>query len=840
MAITAAQLAVKVSADTGDAEGGLSKFGKLVGGVGIAAGATAIGIGVAAVKMAGDFQAGMTSLVTGAGESQKNIGMVSDAVLKMAVDTGTSTSQLTSGLYMIESAGYHGAAGLTVLKAAAEGAKVGNADLGTVADATTTILKDYPGVMGGATGAVNTLIATVANGKTHMQDLAGAMSQVLPTASAAGVGLNDVMGAMATMTGEGVPAANAATYLRQTIIALEAPSGAGAKALKSIGMSAQSVQDDIKSRGLPQTLADITEAVGKKFPVGSAAYVEALKNISGGSKSMQGILDLTGDHLKDFRDNTGKVADAANKSKDGIAHWSDVQNDFNFKMDRAREVVETLMISLGQHLLPVIGALVGWFTNMLPGAISFVTGAFQKVSGAVQNVIQFFQNTGPAATAVKLVLGIVAGAMLGMAASAVPAMIAGLAASVTAFGAQTVAAGAAAIATLAAAAPFLLVGAAIGAVIGVIILIVSHFKDIQAGLQNLQTGIRNMVENVLELLSHIPGPVGDMARSVLDGMKIADDGVKMHTLSMQVAADQHTAAMAMKAAANTDKLRQEVLKQLQNTKDPAIRHALEMKLGFLTHQEQMEKGAAASAEKLATEHAASMKKLADDAKARAADAKLGVLGHIGQMVDGVLGTIGGAAKKILDAETWPFRTAWDWIRNFASTLTSFLHNVWTTITNDAGNVLHGLVAIAQAVGGAIGGAFKGGINLIIGAIDGFISLIDKIQIHIPSVGVGPVHTPSFDWDGLKIPQIPYLDTGGDVQESGLAVIHTGERVLPAGAARSASVLPLPAGGVPGLASGSANGQDIYVTLKLNEYVFGQAVARILPGAIRNATGTRSF
>ena len=52
--------------------------------------------------------------------------------------------------------------------------------------------------------AVNTLIATVANGKTHMEDLASSLSQVLPTASSAKVGLNDVMGAMATMTGEGV------------------------------------------------------------------------------------------------------------------------------------------------------------------------------------------------------------------------------------------------------------------------------------------------------------------------------------------------------------------------------------------------------------------------------------------------------------------------------------------------------------------------------------------------------------------------------------------------------------------------------------------------------------
>src|SRR5579859_1931727 len=307
MAATVAQLAVAISAKTGQAESGLSKVGKLFGGIpGVASLAAlgtvvgVVGIGVAVTKMAGDFQAGMTSLVTGAGESSSNIKLVSDGILKMAVDTGTSTQQLTDGMYMIESAGFHGKAGLDVLRAAAEGAKVGNADLGVVADATTTILKDFGGTGITASGAVNELIATVANGKTHMADLAASLSQILPTASAAGIGLKDVMGAMATMTGEGVPAADAATYLRQTMIALEAPSAGTVKALKAVGLSSSAVSAEMK-KSLPGALKMITDAVGKEFPVGSAQYVAALKNIAGGSKQMQGMLDLTGTHMKDFQ-----------------------------------------------------------------------------------------------------------------------------------------------------------------------------------------------------------------------------------------------------------------------------------------------------------------------------------------------------------------------------------------------------------------------------------------------------------------------------------------------------------------------------------------------------------
>src|SRR5947209_2306640 len=79
------------------AKGALSSFagaaGPVVGilaGVGIAA----IGVGAASVKMAADFQTGLTTLVTGAGESQKNIAMVRQGIMDMAVSTGTSTAQL--------------------------------------------------------------------------------------------------------------------------------------------------------------------------------------------------------------------------------------------------------------------------------------------------------------------------------------------------------------------------------------------------------------------------------------------------------------------------------------------------------------------------------------------------------------------------------------------------------------------------------------------------------------------------------------------------------------------------------------------------------------------------
>ncbi|MGH7721507.1 MAG: phage tail tape measure protein, partial [Candidatus Dormibacteria bacterium] len=105
---------------------------------GAAVATVAIGIGAVTTDMAAKFQTSMTLLETGAGEAEANLKGVSDGILAMAPQVGVMPAELASGMYLIESAGYHGAAGLTVLRTAAEGAKVGGADMATVADVLTS------------------------------------------------------------------------------------------------------------------------------------------------------------------------------------------------------------------------------------------------------------------------------------------------------------------------------------------------------------------------------------------------------------------------------------------------------------------------------------------------------------------------------------------------------------------------------------------------------------------------------------------------------------------------------------------------------------------------------
>jgi TP901 family phage tail tape measure protein len=386
--------------------------GKSMAKLGAVSKAALLGVGVAAAvaavktaHMAADFQTQMTRVRTGAGESAQNMKLVGDGVLSMAGKVGESTKDLTAGLYMVESAGFHGQKALDVLRISAQGAKVGAADLATVTDAVTTAMNAYNLQSSNVatntqntTDVMNALVGTEAEGKTNLEALAGSMSGILPVAAAAHVKLNEVLGAMATMTSQGTDARVSATYLRQTIGQLSNPSAKAATTMKGLGLNANAVSKELGSKGLAATLNTLTDAIKNKMGPGGdvfiktlekasksskdfegalnkasgskKTYIGALSTMVGGTKSMMGALMLTGQHMDTFKKNVDGIGKHVKDGGKNIEGWSDVQKTFNQRMAEFKGTAEAIGIKIGQSLLPAftqfVGALVdgvGWLTK---------------------------------------------------------------------------------------------------------------------------------------------------------------------------------------------------------------------------------------------------------------------------------------------------------------------------------------------------------------------------------------------------------------------------------------------------------------------------------------------
>lgn len=255
-----------------DSDSFSGKMQNVAAGVGkLALGFAAAGIGVAgvSVKMAGDWQASMIRLVTSAGETGAvvngkltgPIANVSKSLLQMAVDTGTSTKELATGMYYVESAGFHGADGLQVMKMAAQGAKAEGADLKTVADALTTALHDMGAGADQSTAYMDMMIKTVASGKTNMESLAGSLHSVLPQAASAHISFQDIGAAIATMTVAGTSADQATQMLGHTIGTLQGPNALAVKWMSQMGLSATDLGAHLGDRGLLGTFNLIDQAI---------------------------------------------------------------------------------------------------------------------------------------------------------------------------------------------------------------------------------------------------------------------------------------------------------------------------------------------------------------------------------------------------------------------------------------------------------------------------------------------------------------------------------------------------------------------------------------------------
>lgn len=271
--------ALKAAAAAGDAQaaaqlkvkGAASGSGATLAAAGKAAGVMALGLGVAGgimVKAAGSFQDATTHLVTDAGESQKNLSMVQAGILKVSSATGQSANDINNAMYHIESSGLHGAAGLKVLQTAAEGARVGGADLDTVSKTLVGTLTAYYGNTLNASNAtqrstalMNQLVATVGSGDMRMQDLASSLSNVAPLAAASGISFAQVGGAIATMTAQGMSASQATQDLSNTIRNLSNPTHVATTEMAQLGVSSQDVQQHLGQRGLTGTISLLTRAI---------------------------------------------------------------------------------------------------------------------------------------------------------------------------------------------------------------------------------------------------------------------------------------------------------------------------------------------------------------------------------------------------------------------------------------------------------------------------------------------------------------------------------------------------------------------------------------------------
>lgn len=380
----------------------------VLGGIGPVAAEALGAVAVESVKMASEYQLATTRLVTSAGEQQKNLKMVQDGMLSMAGQVGISAQKLSEAMYFVEAAGYHGADGLKVLTAAAQGAVTENADVTDVSKALTDVLVDYHLKATSAADITSKMITAVAHGKVNLEDFSKAFASIIPAASAAGISFDDVGAALSEMTNHGFTAQRGAQNLAQALRSLLNPTKPMTTEFEKLGGSMQTLHEKLNGpNGLTlgmEYAAQIAERAGK---VGTPQYAAALKLLMGTAAGANAALATTGESASATNGTlsamAGTTADAAGK----VAGFALVQHTFGQQLRQLDAGFQSVMIRIGMQLLPVLTKFIGYvMSNGSPILKQLGDIAQQYVVPVLQQFWTILQNVYPIAVSVFQVLGV--------------------------------------------------------------------------------------------------------------------------------------------------------------------------------------------------------------------------------------------------------------------------------------------------------------------------------------------------------------------------------------------------------------------------------------------------
>jgi TP901 family phage tail tape measure protein len=328
---------------------------------------------VEGVKMAMKFGKQMEMIHTQAGASQQEVEHLKGAVLGLAGAVPQGPTTLAEGLYHLESIGLRGAAAMNALKVAAQGAAVGNTDLESTASALGAAwIVNIKGA-GNLYKTMGVLNATVGAGNMRMNELVGALGTgILPVAKLAGLSIQDIGAAIATLSDSGFTASSAAAQLGTALHYLYAPTTKAKKALEGIGLTQSEL---IKQMSGPNGLHGALELL-KTHLSGVGNHAEQMEKIGEIFPGGRGKVILT---LITELERLQMKREAIIKT--GGQFSEDVKRTMEqpaVRIQRAWSKFQATLIELGESIEgPATSALVG-FVGLLGGVLHVIMAMTDK------------------------------------------------------------------------------------------------------------------------------------------------------------------------------------------------------------------------------------------------------------------------------------------------------------------------------------------------------------------------------------------------------------------------------------------------------------------------------
>lgn len=327
----------------------IERSGKAIAGVGTnltkTVTAPIAGIGVASVKLAADFEKGMSTVQSISGATGTDLEMLSKKAKEMGLKTKYSASESAEAFKYMAMAGWKAGEMADGIEGVMYLAGATGEDLAGTSDIVTNALTAFGMQAKDTNKFVDVLAQTANKSNTSVSMLGESFKYVAPVAGALKFNAQDVSTALGLMANSGINASSAGTALRSLFTRMAKPTKESQTAMDALGISLTDSKGNMKSldtimRETRKSFAGLTESQ-------KAQYAAALA----GKTGMSGLLAIVNSADSDFNELSTAIYNSDGACK---KMYDTANNNLSGQLTILKSTIEGIGISFGERLLPYI------------------------------------------------------------------------------------------------------------------------------------------------------------------------------------------------------------------------------------------------------------------------------------------------------------------------------------------------------------------------------------------------------------------------------------------------------------------------------------------------------
>ena len=347
-----------------------------------------VGVGTAAIKVATDFEKGMSEVKAISGATEKDFTALRDKAIELGADTAFSAKEVAGAMTEMAKAGWNSKQIIDGMSGVLSAAAASGEELSTVSTIVADTITGF-GLAASDSTKVADLLTQAANaGTIGISDLGESFKYVAPLANAMGISVEDAVTAISAMSMSGIKGSQAGTALSGVLSRLNGDNEKVRSTMKELGIEITNADGSFKS------LDDIVAVLRNSFSGMTAeqkAYYATILAGQEGQKGLLALLNLSEDEYNEIAksmDNAGGVAENT---------AAIMQDNLQSKVEQLGGSLESLAIKLGDYVIPSLHDTVIWLTALVD--------KFTNLNPETQKAILMFAAIAAAIGPVLAILG---------------------------------------------------------------------------------------------------------------------------------------------------------------------------------------------------------------------------------------------------------------------------------------------------------------------------------------------------------------------------------------------------------------------------------------------------